>query len=124
MNTISVYNSLWIKVRQTLFGLFISSHTVMNSSETSVTRGYVNEFIQNFSILLKLLKFVFVFVEVGIITIIGFAAQTQHFRTMKLLFEKTRFSFIMFYMFCEAGFRKEIVCCISCEIIFAIFCSQ
>ena len=48
MNTISVYNSLWIKVRQALFGLFISSHTVVNSSETSVSRGYVNEFIQTF----------------------------------------------------------------------------
>ena len=33
------------------FGLFVSSYTVMNGSETSVSRRYVNEFIQNFSIL-------------------------------------------------------------------------
>ena len=51
MNTIIVYNSLWIKVRQALFGWFISSQTVMSSSETSVSRGYVNEIIQNISIL-------------------------------------------------------------------------
>ena len=29
----------------------------------------------------------------------------------------------MFLMFCAAGSRKEVGCCISCEIILAIFCS-
>ena len=42
MNTISVYSSPWTKVRQALFGLFISSHTVMNSSETSVEVTLMN----------------------------------------------------------------------------------
>ena len=46
----SVYIFLWIKVRQALFVLFIGRHTEMNSSETPVSRGYVNEFIENFPI--------------------------------------------------------------------------
>ena len=48
MNTISVYNSLWIKVREALFSPFICSHTVMNSSETSVSRGYIKNSSKTF----------------------------------------------------------------------------
>ena len=117
VNSIVLYHSRGIKLRYSLFCLFIRCNGVISCSKTSVCRCNVHSLIKNFAELFQrttTAPLYFSLIQataaelqlsrVFVVAPVRFTTKTQHFRTHEFLSEKARLSPFMFFCACHNRF--------------------